>query len=144
MRSHFPLPEPAPAAADRTSPDTDDSTESATAFGGLLTYIEHPGAGASPDPAPRHAADGSPESVAVDNKKELSPSTVYLGSEEDDFLEDVRAAGRRRPQRVDANRSAVVRLALNRLAEQLTHGEVVEEIHRQGKVSRGPRGHRNI
>lgn len=49
---------------------------------------------------------------------ELLRQTIFLDDQSDALLEDVRRASRSR--RVDANRSAVVRLALRRLADELT------------------------
>jgi hypothetical protein len=58
--------------------------------------------------------------------------TIHLGRAEDEFLEDIFIAGRRAPGgRVDANRSAAVRLAIRRLREELSPDQIVNEI-RQG------------
>lgn len=61
--------------------------------------------------------------------QELVKKTIYLSTREDDFLEDVYLAGRRAPGgKVDANRGAVVRLALRRLEGELSPEQIVEEI----------------
>ena len=52
--------------------------------------------------------------------------SVHLDAETDAILEDIRAASR--PRRVDANRSAVIRLALRRLAAELTPNQIVDQI----------------
>lgn len=62
---------------------------------------------------------------------ELYRSTIYFGSQEDDFLEEVRASARHLKPKVDATRSAVVRLAVKRLMADLTPAEVVNELRRQ-------------
>lgn len=67
---------------------------------------------------------------------ELIRQTVYLDTASDDTLEAIRAAGRRR--KVDTNRSAVIRLALRRLAAELTPDEVAGEIERAAAAA-GPR-----
>ncbi|MEV8195012.1 hypothetical protein AB0P13_23300 [Rhodococcus pyridinivorans] len=69
------------------------------------------------------------------------PATVYLTAENDDFLEDVKRAGRRSQPKIDANRAAVVRLALTRLADQMTPEQVAQELaaragRRPGKIGR--------
>lgn len=62
---------------------------------------------------------------------ELIRQTVYLDDAADDVLEEVRSASRRR--RVDANRSAVIRLALRRLKDDLSAEQIVDEIERASK-----------
>ncbi|WP_131809505.1 hypothetical protein [Mycolicibacter sinensis] len=79
-------------------------------------------------PAPMPAAGGS----------ELAKVSIYLDESTDTYLETVRAAARTTRPRVDATRSAVVRLALNRLAGQLTPGEVVAELQRNVAGHTGP------
>ncbi len=61
----------------------------------------------------------------------LVRASIYLDGAADGFLEDVRAAARRATPRVDASRSAVVRLALLRLADELGPGEIVAELRRR-------------
>lgn len=61
--------------------------------------------------------------------QELVKKTIYLSTREDDFLENVYLAGRRAAAgKVDANRGAVVRLALRRLESELSPEQIVEEI----------------
>lgn len=69
---------------------------------------------------------------------ELAKVSIYLDESTDTYLETVRAAARTTRPRVDATRSAVVRLALNRLAGQLTPGEVVAELQRNAAGHTGP------
>ena len=64
--------------------------------------------------------------------------SIYLDDTTDACLETVRAAARATKPRVDATRSAVVRLALNRLAEQLTPAEIVAELQRSAAAHSGP------
>jgi hypothetical protein len=64
--------------------------------------------------------------------------SIYLDDTTDASLETVRAAARATKPRVDATRSAVVRLALNRLAEQLTPAEIVAELQRSAAAHNGP------
>ena len=56
----------------------------------------------------------------------------------DAYLETVRAAARTARPRVDATRSAVVRVALNRLAEQIGPADVVAELQRNAAGHTGP------
>ncbi len=69
---------------------------------------------------------------------DLTKVSIYLDDTTDAYLETVRAAARATKPRVDATRSAVVRLALNRLAEQLTPPEIVAELQRSAAAHNGP------
>ena len=68
----------------------------------------------------------------------LAKVSIYLDEGTDVYLETVRGAARATKPRVDATRSAVVRLALNRLADQLSPGEVVAELQRNAAGHTGP------
>ncbi|QCQ94165.1 hypothetical protein [Rhodococcus sp. SGAir0479] len=84
----------------------------------------------APAPAPKQASKPrpapAPAPAPVDDP--LISATVYLSASNDDFLEDVKRAGRRSQPKIDANRSAVVRLALTRLAEQMAPEQVAQEL----------------
>ena len=69
---------------------------------------------------------------------ELAKVSVYLDETTDTYLETIRSAARSTRPRVDATRSAVVRLALNRLASQLSTQEVVAELRRSAASHSGP------
>lgn len=84
---------------------------------------------AMPRPAPR---------PQVDAGTELNKVSIYLDENTDAYLETVRNAGRATKPRTDATRSAVVRLALNRLAAQLAPAEVVAELQRNAATHSGP------
>jgi hypothetical protein len=64
--------------------------------------------------------------------------SLYLDESTDTYLETVRAAARTARPRVDATRSAVVRLALTRLADQLNPAQVVDELQRNAAAHTGP------
>jgi len=58
--------------------------------------------------------------------------SVFLAPADDAFLESVYEAGRFDPKgRFDASKSAVVRLALGRLAKDLAPADIVEELRRR-------------
>jgi hypothetical protein len=69
---------------------------------------------------------------------DLTKVSIYLDEQTDSYLETVRAAARTAKPRVDATRSAVVRLALNRLAEQFAPTEVIAELQRNAAAHTGP------
>jgi hypothetical protein len=69
---------------------------------------------------------------------DLTKVSIYLDEPTDDFLETVRTAAGFAKPRIDATRSAVVRLALNRLAEQLHPAELLVELQRKAATHTGP------
>jgi hypothetical protein len=100
-----------------------------------------------PDPRPREqppaaaappAEDVSPPSPRADAGTDLTKVSIYLDEPTDAYLETVRAAGRTTKPRVDATRSAVVRLALNRLADELGPADVIAELGRNAASHIGP------
>lgn len=92
-----------------------------------------PPTSASPAPATRPPAIPSPPADS-----DLTKVSIYLDEPADAYLETVRAAARTAKPRVDATRSAVVRFALNRLAEQLDPNDVVAELQRSAAAHTGP------
>jgi hypothetical protein len=93
-----------------------------------------PPAAAPPPPVPAVPPPPPPAAVGTD----LTKVSIYLDEPTDTYLETVRAAARTAKPRVDATRSAVVRLALNRLADQLGPAEVVAELGRNAAGHTGP------
>lgn len=116
-------------------------------------------------PPPRHAAPTKTADQATDTPTAAAPpatspvarkptqgrpaasepvrQTVYLDAAADDVLEEVRSASRRR--RIDANRSAIIRLALRRLKDDLTLEQIVDEIERASKhADTGKPGRRRL
>lgn len=74
---------------------------------------------------------GSAVAMPDEGETELYRSTIYFGQAEDRFLEEVRGVARRSKPKVDATRSAVVRLAVKRLLNELSPSQVVEELRPQ-------------
>lgn len=99
-----------------------------------------PGNAAVPEPGPRPAiAQTQPPSrvpapAPQPKAGDLIRSTIHVDAAADRFLEDVRSVGRQRSPRVDASRSAIVRLAVERLAEQLAPDQVVDELATRGVI----------
>lgn len=90
-----------------------------------------PVSGASP------AGVGDPAGVAASpGAVPLRRLTFYLDEAAHEWLEDIAFAGRRAKPRVDASRSAVVRLALERLMGEVGVDAVVGEL--QGRAQRAP------
>lgn len=68
-------------------------------------------------------------------KSDLKVVTVYLEQEGDDFLETITHVGRTSRPKTAISRSAVVRLALERLNRQMSPSEIIEELRPRGESS---------
>ncbi|MFT9485721.1 hypothetical protein ACM0BE_25170 [Mycobacteroides abscessus subsp. abscessus] len=99
------------------------------------TPVDMPAAPAAP---PATAAAAAAPNSSRPATTELTKVSIYLDDPTDTYLEIVRGAARTARPRVDATRSAVVRLALNRLAEQLDPAAVVDELQRKAAGHSGP------
>lgn len=64
--------------------------------------------------------------------------TLYLDRDTDDFMEAVRMEGLTSRPKVDVSRSAVVRLAVRRLMDQMTPAEVKSHLEAQPVSNGGP------
>ena len=94
-----------------------------------------------PQPTPPAPATAPPPPAAnapAPTSTDLTKVSIYLDEPTDTYLETVRAAARTARPRVDATRSAVVRLALTRLADHLSPTEVVAELQRNAATHTGP------
>ena len=58
--------------------------------------------------------------------------TVYLEQDDDDFLETITHTGRTSQPKTAISRSAVVRLALERLHAQMSPEQIVDELRPRG------------
>ena len=65
-------------------------------------------------------------------KADLKVVTVYLEQDDDDFLETITHTGRISRPKTAISRSAVVRLALERLRVQMSPAEIVDELRPRG------------
>ncbi|WP_165616979.1 hypothetical protein [Mycobacteroides abscessus] len=92
---------------------------------------------AAPPPAAATSKSSRPAPTTTP-ATELTKVSIYLDDPTDTYLETVRGTARTARPRVDATRSAVVRLALNRLAEQLDPAAVVAELQRKAAGHSGP------
>lgn len=122
-----PMPEPTSTAQPAPSPPPPTAAE-----GGPVTV--HDDGNALLDHLDKLDASASAHSAPSD----LTKVSIYLDDTTDTYLETVRAAARTTRPRVDATRSAVVRLALTRLADQLQPAEVVAELQRSAATHTGP------
>jgi hypothetical protein len=80
---------------------------------------------------PQNTPPKSVEAPSFDGQEDLAKYSVYFDDTTDEFLESVRVAGRKIKPKIAASRSAVVRLALTKLAEQLTPEQVAAELARR-------------
>ena len=95
-------------------------------------------AGPARPSGPQRAAAAPPSVVAPTPSRDLTKVSIYLDESTDAFLETVRTTARFAKPRVDATRSAVVRLALNRLAQQLHPSDLIAELQRKAAAHTGP------
>ena len=65
-------------------------------------------------------------------KAALKVVTIYLEQDDDDFLETITHTGRTSRPKTAISRSAVVRLALERLHAQMSPNQIVEELRPRG------------
>lgn len=90
----------------------------------------------TPTPKPAPPEPIAPAGGATNS--DLTRVSIYLDEQSDAYLETVRSAARNARPRVDATRSAVVRLALTRLADELDAAEVIAELQRNAAGHTGP------
>lgn len=110
-------------------------------YRGRPAPVPQPGMMRPSGPAHPVAAPIAPPPPALSRpapSTDLTKVSIYLDEPTDTFLETVRTTARFAKPRVDATRSAVVRLALTRLAQQLPPAELVAELQRKAAAHRGP------
>jgi hypothetical protein len=108
-------------------------------------------------PPPRHAPPKAAPTAALpasaasplppagqDPATGLIRASIYLDGPADEFLEDVRSAARRSTPKIDASRSAVVRLALLRLSDELTPADVVTQLRLRSQSARSGPGRKRL
>ncbi len=123
MAPQHPAPAPVPTAAAEpqeatTAPEVPEGQQQ---FPGMSE--DSP----APDPVPAPAPQVS-EPTKATAAGELRKVAVYLDEDTDTALEAIRYAGTTRRPRLDVSKSAVVRLALERLLAELSHEQVVAAI----------------
>lgn len=141
-KRHVPPPRHAAPPKPEPAPDTTlDSVEPAAEASNQRT-AKAPSASTKVPPrtAPRtqSAASAPPAGNA------LVKATLYLDSAADDLLSEINYIARK--QRVDGSRSAVVRLAIERLMQSMSVAEVVDELRARGDgmTSGGLTGRRRV
>lgn len=83
-----------------------------------------------------------PEPLKSPTAKPAAPEptvkmSIYLEPSDDLYLEEIAHAGKTSRPRVALSRSAIVRLALERLGDTTTVDEVVRELRRRGEEHQG-------
>ncbi|MCW2539646.1 MAG: hypothetical protein JWN95_1371 [Frankiales bacterium] len=101
-----------------------------------------------PSTSLKRDADAGPAApaaeMATETSDELTRSSIYLDAAADDYLEAVRRVGRKSKPKVDASRSAVVRLALARLSSELTPEEALAELRKRVAESKQTLGRKRL
>lgn len=107
---------------------------------GRAPVSETTSSAAAPEPAP--GAAGEPEPPRADpppaELAAMSKVTLYVDRDTDEFMEATRVAGLTSRPKVDVSRSAVVRLALRRLMDEMSPAEVKALLAGQVVRSTGP------
>jgi len=103
-----------------------------------LQVPAHHAPSAAATATPDQSSPAIPPSPTITGGTDLTKVSIYLDEITDGYLETVRSTARTAKPRVDATRSAVVRLALNRLAEQLGPAEVIAELQHNAAEHTGP------
>lgn len=119
-----------PRIPSAVAPKAELATASREEVGGSM------GPATAESPARKSPEEQESASNLIDTQP-LEKASIYLDPPSDDFLESVRITGRRSKPRVDASRSAVVRLALARLSEQMAPDQVVRELVARAPVHSG-------
>lgn len=104
---------------------------------------------ASPSPEPPEVRRLRPTSKPAGETSRategaLAPSTISLDRKTEEVLEAVRTAGRFASPKVDANRSATIRLAVARLSEQLTPEEIAAELRLRAPKAQAATGRKRM
>lgn len=87
---------------------------------------------------PQVAAPAASEAAITEDRR----ATLYIAAAADEWLESARLVGRHAG--VDASRSAIVRIALERLMDQMSHDQIVAELARRATASGPTRGRRRL
>jgi len=117
-----------PAVAPPPNQVTEEPTQAPTNHPERLTTSS-----AASEPEPEQAPVSPPTTTEAEKVKvALKVVTVYLEQNDDDFLEAITHTGRTTQPKTAISRSAVVRLALERLHAQLSPDEIVTELRPRG------------
>lgn len=139
-----------PDGLDALDTQREQRAAAATRRSGLPRSRNQPASNLVPVPirSDKQPAADQPKAVASTPERGPAPAqvvasplvktTVHLGASEDYFLDEVSFAGRRARPKVDASRSAVVRLALRRLSEQMTATDILEDLRCQALPTATP------
>lgn len=89
--------------------------------------------------APKPVAEAK-EKVATQEPAVQEPTikmSIYLEASDDLYLEEITHAGKTSRPRIAISRSAIVRLALERLAATMTADEIVDQLRKTGDEHQG-------
>lgn len=74
----------------------------------------------------------------------LVRSTIYVRETDDAWLEGIAIGGRTKRPKVDASRSAVVRLALDRLRDEMSEDEIITHLENKARTSNQTVGRKRL
>jgi hypothetical protein len=93
-----------------------------------------------PEPAPARTTESRAAKVTMPEQTVQEPTikmSIYLEASDDLYLEEITHAGKTSRPRIAISRSAIVRLALGRLAATMTTDDVVAELRKTGDEHQG-------
>ena len=93
---------------------------------------------AVPSPAVVAKSEPSPARASEVATEALVRATIHFGAGQDRFLNTVAHAGRMNTPKVDASRSAVTRLAIERLEQQMPTEQIVAELASRASATTRP------
>ena len=93
----------------------------------------------APEKAPTRpkAARSAPPQAKPEVQQPTIKMSIYLEASDDVYLENIAHAGKTGTPKVAISRSAIVRLALERLANTMTTDEIVNELRGRGDEHQG-------
>lgn len=94
-------------------------------------------AAAVPTPTPAPAAKEKPAAGESTVQEPTIKMSIYLEASDDLYLEEITHAGKTSRPRIAISRSAIVRLALERLAATMTANEIVDQLRKTGDEHQG-------
>lgn len=114
-------------------PDTTTQKSDATTMAPAVSI-------APPATSPRPAETAQPARAEEAKPAVQEPTikmSIYLENSDDRYLEDITHAGKTSRERIAISRSAIVRLALQRLSETMTTDQIVAELRKSGEEHHG-------
>lgn len=126
---HSPRTSVVPLAPSSTQPEVDLREERSPE----LPQVKPAVSWAPPPVQPETVFEPAPAAIEA-----LVRATIHFGGSQDRFLNTVAHAGRMNRPKVDASRSAVTRLAIERLEQEMTAEQIISELASRASATTRP------